>query len=43
VGSFQARLLPLAGRLEEMKVAEQEMRAVKDLRPVEGVPRVLSE
>jgi DNA recombination protein RmuC len=42
-GSFQARLLPLAGKLEELKVAEQEMREVKELPPVEGVPRIVGD
>jgi DNA recombination protein RmuC len=43
VGSFHARLLPLAGKLEDLKVAEQEMRAVKELRQVEGTPRLVGD
>jgi DNA recombination protein RmuC len=42
VGSFDRRLLPMARRLEELKVSEQTKRDLKPPQPIEGDPRKLS-
>lgn len=42
VGSFDRRLLPMARRLEELKVSEQTKRDLKAPEPIEGEPRKLS-
>ena len=38
VGSFDRRLLPMARRLEELKVSEQTKRDLKAPEPIEGEP-----
>lgn len=43
VGSFDRRLLPMARRLEELKVSEQTKRDLKAPQSIEGEPRKLAE
>ena len=42
VGSFDRRLLPMARRLEELKVSEQTKRDLKAPQPIDGEPRKLA-
>jgi DNA recombination protein RmuC len=42
VGSFDRRLLPMARRLEQLKVSEQTKRDLRAPEPIEGEPRKLS-
>jgi DNA recombination protein RmuC len=43
VGSFEKRLRPLGGRLEQLKVAEQARHTLEELKPIEQLPRTVPE
>jgi DNA recombination protein RmuC len=43
VGSFEKRLRPLGGRLEQLKVAEQARHPLEELKPIEQLPRTVPE